>query len=271
MNKKKQTIKKPNRYLLLGALSALLIVSAFFAYPFLRHAMGEKEMVTQSISQSKTLGLDSKSPREYYDMFQCPCCGQPVDTGCCGMAKQRKEHLDGLLLEGVQDTEVAVQMVKKFGFGTLMDPAQEKEIKEYLVSKAPDNPPKIAVESPRYDFGTISQSQGIVSTSFKITNTGESDLIIDSLDTSCMCTTAKLVYKGEESPEFGMSMHGTNPKNFELRIPPGDSTELKVFYDPMAHGKQKKPEMRIVREVTITSNDPVDFQKGVRIELTQVR
>ena len=85
-----------------------------------------------------------------------------------------------------------------------------------------------------------------------------------------MCTSASLVYDGVEGPRFGMSMHGTNPEDFRLAIPPGASAQLKVYYDPMAHGKQKKAQTRIIREVTIMSNDPVDFAKKVRISLTQV-
>jgi len=213
---------------------------------------------------------DLSSHQDYYNMFQCPCCGKPIDTNCCGMAKQRKDFVDELLLEGLEGTEVAAEMVKKFGFGTLMDPSQEQEIKDFIKSQAPDNPPRIEIENPRYGFGTISQKGGVVSTSFEIENTGSSDLIIEGMDTSCMCTTARLIYKGQESPEFGMSMHGNNPENFELRVPPGETAELKVFYDPMAHGKQETPQQRITREVTVTSNDPVDFQKKIRIDLTQV-
>ena len=76
-----------------------------------------------------------------------------------------------------------------------------------------------------------------------------------------MCTSASLIYNGQESPKFSMSMHGNNPENFELRIPPGETAQLKVYYDPNAHGKQKKPEIKITREVTIISNDPIDFRK----------
>ena len=61
--------------------------------------------------------------------------------------------------------------------------------------------------------------------------------------------------------------HGSNPENYELIIPPGETAQLKVYYDPMAHGEQEKPELRITRDVTIISNDPVDFQKKVRIEI----
>ena len=120
------------------------------------------------------------------------------------------------------------------------------------------------------DRGRVSQTDGVVSTSFAIKNTGESDLIIENMDSSCMCTSARLVYNGVEGPIFGMSSHGDNPEDYTLAIKPGDSATLKVYFDPNAHGKQTKPEIKAVRTVTIISNDPDEFQKKVRIELIQV-
>ena len=67
-----------------------------------------------------------------------------------------------------------------------------------------------------------------------------------------------------------MSMHGKNPTNFELKIPPGESAIFKVSYDPNEHGKQEKPEIKTIREVYDVSNDPVDFYQKVKIELVQI-
>lgn len=210
------------------------------------------------------------TPQDYYSLFQCTCCGKPIDTECCGIAKQAKAEVDALLFEGVEGDELVHKMVKKFGFNLLMDRSMEQDVRDYIKSKASDNPPKIEITNPRYDFGTISQADGVVSTTFTIKNTGGSDLIIDNMDSSCMCTTANIIYNGQEGPIFGMSMHGGNPEDYSLSIPPGDTAQLKVYYDPMAHGPQDKPQQRITREITIVSNDPVDFQTKVKIELVQV-
>jgi hypothetical protein len=255
---KKKKLRLPiiSGFLVLVLLGVLLV-------PFISSQMKQME-----IPQGKAIEL--QSPQEFYQMFQCQCCGKPIDTNCCGMAKQGKEHLDQLLLSATSEEEVMVNMVKKFGYNVLMNKEDAQVVKDYLQENTMENPPKIEIEDPKYDFGTILQSKEIRSTSFTIKNTGKSDLIIENMDTSCMCTTAKLVYDGKESPEFGMSMHGTNPKGYSLSILPGESAELIVMYDPMAHGPQKKISQRIVRMVTITSNDPVNFQKQVRIELTQV-
>jgi len=130
--------------------------------------------------------------------------------------------------------------------------------------------PTIKVEPGTRNLGTISQKDGTVSTFFDIANTGKGDLIIEYLDTSCMCTSARIIYQNNKGPNFGMSMHGKNPDDYEVIIPPGESAQLEVTYDSLAHGIQKQLKQRIVREVTIGSNDPYNPQKKVKIELTQV-
>lgn len=265
---------KRERYIFLGIIGVLFLIGASMFYPGGKVLINNKIVGVKVNNEKEKMGLESlelsKTPKEYYKMFQCSCCGQPIDKGCCGMAKQRKDYLDKLLLDGPGEMEVVYEMVKKFGFDILMDSSMEDEVKEYIRSQADENPPELTLDRTKHDFGTIKQSKEIISTEFTIKNTGKADLIIENMDTSCMCTEARLIYKGVEGPIFGMSMHGKNPENFELKIPPGDSAILKVYYDPMAHGKQKRPEMKITREVTIISNDPVNFQQKVRIELNQV-
>lgn len=259
---------KKEKNIFFGILGALVLAGIITFTPLAELIFKHNPMDSKQIQNSIEINL--KTSQEYYAMFQCSCCGRPIDANCCGMSRQRKEHLDELLLQGLEENEVVYKMVKKFGFDILMDQSMEQEVRDYIKSQASENPPKIEIENPRYNFGTISQSDGVVSTTFTLTNMGGSDLIIENMDSSCMCTTARLIYAGEEGPIFGMSMHGDNPKDYSLAIPPGESAQLKVYYDPMAHGRQKKQEITIVREITIISNDPVDFQKKVRIEITQV-
>lgn len=283
---------KREKYILLGIVGILLILVGVTFYPAVKTFISDGKMENQitgkavsvNTKSSKNVNLDTRSSeitdvdtlspnnaKDYYQMFKCSCCGKSIDVGCCGMAKERMAYVDELLLDGIGGEELVYGMVKKYGFDILMDQSKEQDVRDYIKSKASDNPPVIEIKDPKYDFGTISQADGVVSTVFNIKNTGESDLIIDNMDSSCMCTTARLIYKGEEGPKFGMSMHGDNPKDYSLTIPPGDSAQLRVYYDPMAHGVQKKEELKITREITIVSNDPVDFQKKVKIEVTQVR
>ena len=257
-------------YIFFGIVAVLILLGSVVVYPIMQPKFPILLTGAAIENNPNSPAHHSKTPQEYYDMFKCSCCGQPISADCCGMAKERKAQVDQLLLEEVDENELVYQMVKKFGLGILMDTSKEQQVKDYIQSKASDNPPKIKIDNTLYNFGTVSQSEGIVTTTFNIQNTGESDLIIEGIDTSCMCTSASIIYNGEEGPKFGMSMHGNNPKDYSLTIPKGKSAQLKVYYDPMAHGKQDKPEAKIIREVTIKSNDPVDFQKKVRIELTQV-
>ncbi len=258
------------KYVFFAIAGIVLILVGITIYPVVKANITGR-VIENEITEKKTVNIGaSKTPKEYYNMFRCSCCGQPIAADCCGVAKERKDYVDQLLLKGTEGDELVYEMVKKFGFDVLMDQSKEQEIRDYIKGKVSGNPPKIEIENPRYNFGTVSQAEGIVSTIFTIKNTGGSDLIIDNMDSSCMCTTASLIYKGQEGPKFGMSMHGGNPKDYSLTIPPGDSAQLKVYYDPMAHGKQKKPEIKVIREITIISNDPIDFQKKVRIEVTQV-
>jgi len=253
------------KYIFIGITIMLIFLLGIVFYPGVKAYLFEN---SQPIILESSIELSSS---DYYGMFQCSCCGKPVDTNCCGMAKQRKQYVDELLFDGAQGNELAYEMVKKFGFDVLMDQSMEQEIRDYIKSQAPENPAQIEIEPSSYDFGTINQADGKISTEFTIKNTGESDLVIENIDTSCMCTSASIIYNGVESPIFSMSMHGNNPKDFELSILPGETAVLKVYYDPMAHGIQKKDSTTIVRTVTLISNDPDDFQKKVKIELTQLK
>ena len=127
--------------------------------------------------------------------------------------------------------------------------------------------PILTLSQTSVNFGDVSQSLGTASKEVTITNTGKSNLIIDNMDTSCGCTSASLVYKNQESPEFSMAMHGTNPNNFNLIIPPGEQAQLKIYYNPNVH---KELRGAVIRSVYISSNDPINPKKEVRINVNQV-
>lgn len=261
---------KKEKRIFVGVVAGLVIIGiigAILFYPAMAVKINKSPM--GGLTGRATLDA-SKTPKDYYAMFKCPCCGKPIDADCCDMSKQRKDYVDNLLLEGTEGNELVYRMVKMFGSGVLMDPSQEQEVKDYIKSQAPENPPKIIIEPLSYNFGTISQADGIVSTAFAIRNAGGSDLIIEKIDTSCMCTSASLIYNGKESQRFSMSMHSTSQQTLDVKIPPGESAQLKVYYDPNAHGKQKTLKERIIRTVSIISNDPSSFQKEVRVEVTQI-
>lgn len=117
--------------------------------------------------------------------------------------------------------------------------------------------PHLQVSPEAYDFGEIPPET--VSTSFTLANTGQSNLVLMSIMTSCMCTSAVLRVRGRESPTFGA--HG-NPSGWSETLAPGESGNLTVTYDPNLH----PDEGFVTRAVYITSNDP--NRREVQITLT---
>lgn len=86
------------------------------------------------------------------------------------------------------------------------------------------------------DWGDIDITGGKVEYSFKMKNVGDDDLIIKSGSTTCMCTSAQVITSGGvNSPLFGMAAHG-GTASWGYAAKPGEEFELKVVFDPMAHG-----------------------------------
>lgn len=90
--------------------------------------------------------------------------------------------------------------------------------------------PDIAVATTRHDFGPVKQG-AVVTTEIAVRNSGEKELKIESVATSCGCTSAQV-----------------KPKT----IPSGGEGKLYVRYDSGSH-PDKGP---IERHVYIASNDP---------------
>lgn len=96
---------------------------------------------------------------------------------------------------------------------------------------------KLIAEEIFYDFGTISMKNGNVSKTFKVTNSGNEDIRVPSLYTSCMCTVAYLVREdGIKKGPFGMPGHGGAITKVNEIIKIGESRNIEVIYDPNAHG-----------------------------------
>jgi len=86
-----------------------------------------------------------------------------------------------------------------------------------------------------YDFGAIKINDGNVETKFKITNPTDKDVNLESVTTSCMCTVAYIEGENGEKGPFGMPGHSIVPKVNEI-IKAGESRDIKIVFDPMAHG-----------------------------------
>jgi len=129
------------------------------------------------------------------------------------------------------------------------------------------NAPVIEIEPSSYSFGVVSQSQGVVSTTIPLVNTGSRDLVITGMDSSCGCTSASLVYEGVEGPRFSMSVHGSNPRDWEQVIPPGKTAQLKIYYDPNVHRELRGI---VTRSIFVFSNDQRHPNKEVKVTVNQI-
>jgi hypothetical protein len=99
--------------------------------------------------------------------------------------------------------------------------------------------PEIAVARDRHDFGQVKQGD-VVTTELTVRNTGKKELKIESVATSCGCTSAQV-----------------KPKI----IPSGGEGKLFIRYDSGSH-PDKGP---IERHVYIASNDPEKAEVDITI------
>lgn len=86
---------------------------------------------------------------------------------------------------------------------------------------------------------------------FVIKNIGKNILSLSDIKSSCMCTAGKVIYKGQESEEFGM--HGGGSFS---GIIPGEEATVRVTYRPF----QMPVYGPVEREVSMTTNDPANSQ-----------
>ncbi len=202
--------------------------------------------------------------KEIYSMFTCPCCGQLLnkEKPCCGSMTQMIDFIDQKVSTGASKDEVILATAQEFGVDRLADEAMRSALREQLLARAPQDAPKISTSEVKRDLGTVRLSQGIVTTDFTIKNSGKSDLIVDKLSSSCGCTSGSLVYRGKEGPRFYMAGHGqaAPDPSWQVAIAPGDEATV--------HPDLTGP---VTREVSIHTNDPVDFETKLTITLNQER
>ena len=99
--------------------------------------------------------------------------------------------------------------------------------------------PDIAVETTRHDFGAVQQGE-VATTEIVVRNMGQGDLRIETVATSCGCTSAQV-----------------EPKT----IQPGGEGRLVIHYDSGVHPDSGP----IQRHIYISSNDPKEQEVEVII------
>lgn len=106
--------------------------------------------------------------------------------------------------------------------------------------------PQIAVSPATFDFGPINPNDP-VTTTFAVSNQGSGALQIDSVTTSCGCTTAQISRQS---------------------IEPNSAADLSVTFDPQVHAGATG---EFVRYVYLRTNDPnnPEFEVEIRAEVVE--
>ncbi len=260
----KKVISSPKK--LFWQLATLFGLIILFASP-LTSALQEIGMKKGISVPSAVFTVEAK---EIYPMFTCPCCGQPLDKDnpCCGSMVQMIDFIDQKVKTGASKDEVILATAQEFGLERLTNESDRNALRDKLLANAPKDAPKITTTDVKRDLGVVSMKKGTVTTEFTIKNDGKSDLVIDKLASSCGCTSGSIIYEGEEGPRFYMPGHGHDAPdaNWNVSVAPGKKAQVKVYYDPSVHPDLTGP---VTREVTVHSNDPVDFEKKFTITLDQ--
>lgn len=271
LNKVGEGIKPSQVLIIVFGLAIILILIGLINILEILNPTG-KMVIEQKLSTVDTgetiISLsEDLSKEELYELVSCPCCGSPISKRCCGGAIQRISYIDELVDTGKSSDEVLLLVAKTYGMNSIIDSSIRQELRDGLIELAPENRPIITIEPAYFDFGDVSVAEGEVSTTMKVKNDGKTDLIISKMESSCGCTTAALIVNGVEGPRFRMPGHGKNPENWSATLAPNEEAELKIYYDPTVH-----PNLRgaVTRTVSVFSNDPVDFEVRVKIEVNQV-
>ncbi len=211
---------------------------------------------------SKTVSATPPEREEIYELFQCPCCGQPISAGCCELAIERQAYADGLIDAGLGREEVILRYIERYGIDSFRNQKLREEYRQKLLERAPENRGVVKAETTELDLGEVSVAGGTVVRDVRITNAGNRELELLSLYTSCSCTTASIVYRGYESERYGMEAGSIN-----VGLEPGESATLRIYYDPTVHSDLRG---LVIRSVYLRTSDPVTPVLTVRLRLVQV-
>lgn len=228
------------------------------------------QMLGVTYHPSTSLMVATVEASEIYDMFTCPCCNEILkkEEPCCGAMAQMIDFIDQRITAGSDRDTIILATVREFGLERLASPSDREALREQLIANAPADSPQLSILDDRKNLGSVSLSDEVVTTDFVIQNTGQSELVIDRLSSSCDCTSGSVIYQGVEGPRFYMAGHGYDEPdpNWQAAIAPGDQAVIRVYYDPTVHPDLIGP---VTRTISVHSNDPVDFDAKVTVTLEQ--
>lgn len=202
---------------------------------------------------------DAKS--EIYSKLKDRRCSMSLEKCDCPDAKEMKAYIDAFLETGLDKDEIFYKVAKKFSLNVILDTQTKTKIEERLIKEAGGKRAQIVFERTSLDFGEVNKKQGKINKTLKIYNKGNVNLIITNIRVSCDCVTASLKTGKIKSPYFGVV--GAGP-GWQAKIEPGKSAELEVMLDlnhsSITIGKQ-------IRDIFISSNDPVNSESTIRAEV----
>lgn len=197
---------------------------------------------------------------EIYSKLKCCACQESFDKCTCPEAKEIKAYVDALLESGTSKEGIFYKVAKKFSLKIIQDEELRQNIEKRLISEAGQKRPQVILEPASFDFGRVNKKQGKISKIFKLSNKGNSPLVIKNIKTSCPCATVSLKVNKKKTPYFGTE---GAPKNWQIEINPGGSGELELMIDLSSeHVKSGK----LIREASVFSNDPVYPEVEAKVE-----
>lgn len=112
---------------------------------------------------------------------------------------------------------------------------------------------KVEILEESFDFKDIPYGGGNAVHEFKVKNTGDKELQVANLATSCACSKAYFKSAKGESPKF--SMKGMSaPSAWTGVLSPGEEGLMVAVFDPTYHGPQGVGP--IARVISFETNDP---------------
>jgi hypothetical protein len=142
------------------------------------------------------------------------------------------------------------------------DQSVAADTRKWLEASLPAYRPELSVDPMEASLDQVSMADGLVSTRFAVSNTGQTELTITNLGTSCMCTSVALETADGLGPTFG-AHPDENPVGWSTTLAPGEVASLPVTFDPNAHGPDGVGPFR--RIVTLSSNDPLQPNFEVKL------
>ena len=188
------------------------------------------------------------------------CSDMPLDQCDCPDAREMKAYIDALVEAGLKPDEIYYKVAKRYSLALVLDNQLKAQLEKRFAREAGPKRPQIVLETTSFNFGEVNKAQGNVRTIFKLRNKGNADLVITNLRASCVCTTISLTVDKQKSPYFD---NKGAPKDWKMELKPNQAGELEMVLD-LAHKAVKAGDL--IREVMITSNDPLYPEVSAKVE-----